>query len=133
MQEHGVDETEERRIDADAEAQNEHRRHREAPVAAQPPHRVPCVAGEVIDQPGSACVPRLLLPQLSAAERAQRLLPRVERIDSGCGQPLGLAIDVIAKLLVQVGLAPAAEDDRGEARPEAGPDPHGSRSSAAPG
>jgi hypothetical protein len=70
---------------------------------------VPCIAGEVIEESGTARIAGLFFDDFDTAEHTPGLLPRRVRVDAGRDQPFGLAIDVIAQLLVELGFLAVAK------------------------
>ena len=93
-EERRVDGAEDRRTRADAEGEDEDRARGEAPVAPEPPHRVPHVTRERVDRTEAAGIPRAVGDPGAAAERPAR-------------RPLGVAGrhprgDVLLDLLLEV-------------------------------
>ncbi len=109
-QQQRVDQTEHGRRRTDAERDRDHDGGREARRLAQDADGVPQVARQILEPPGAARAPHLLLRLLDAAELEQRPPARLLRVHAAPHVLLRLPLDVVAQLLVELALLAATEE-----------------------
>ncbi len=124
-EQHRVHEAEDRGVGADGEAEDQHRRRGEAPIAHQAAEAVARVARQRVEGRRSARVAAGLLDLLDAAEQAHGLKARVFPRQAARLQTLGLAFEMELQLFVQIGFAAAAEDERSDPAADDVPSAHG--------
>jgi hypothetical protein len=101
-QQHGVDDAEDRGVEADADRQRQDHHGAESGTPAQHAQGVADVLPQLIDpdrHPDGACV---LFDPCDAAEGFERLGARIRRRHAASDVVLGLAFDVIADVVVEI-------------------------------
>jgi len=109
-EQHRVHEAEDSRGGADGEAEDQHRRRGETPIAHQAAEAVARVARQRVEDRCPARVAAGFLDLVDAAEVAKRLAPRGLRRHAARSQPLDFPVDVQLQLLAEVGLASNAKE-----------------------
>ncbi|HLK66908.1 MAG TPA: hypothetical protein VKU19_25920 [Bryobacteraceae bacterium] len=84
------------------------RRHGEARTSQQFAHGVTAVAGEVLEPVPDPSLPDLFLNLRRASELDGRLAARLARADAGPDQVIGVAIEMILDLAVEIAFHPLA-------------------------
>ena len=113
-QDEGVQCGEDRGGRADAEAEREHRRSRQARRTAQAARREAKVAPHLVDDADATRIAALLLALLDAVERSLRRVLRLLRRPAAGPLLSDLARQVEADLIVEVLFDPASTEDRSE-------------------
>ena len=125
-EQHRVHEAEDRGVGADGEAEDQHRRRREPPIAHEPAEPLPRIAHQRV--PGAA-VPRASrqssLICSTPPNRRHGLKARLVARQAAGLQSLGLAFEMELQLFVQIRFAAAAENERSEPAAEDVPGAHG--------
>ena len=124
-EQHRVHDAEDRGVGADGEAEDQHRRRGEAPIAHQAAEAVARVARQRVEGRRPARVAAGFLDLLDAAEQAQCLEARVFPRQAARLQTLGLAFEMELQLFAQIGFAAVAEDERSEPAADDVPGAHG--------
>ena len=124
-EQHRVHDAEDRGVGADGEAEDQHRRRGEAPIAHQAAEPLPRVAHERVPGPCPARVAAVFLDLLDAAEQAARLEARLLARQAARLQALDLAIEMELQLFAQICFAAIAEDDRSQPAAQDVPQAHG--------
>ena len=106
-EQHRVHDAEDRGVGADGDAEDQHRRRREPPVAHEAPQSVSRIAHERIPGTGPARIAGRFLDLLDAAEQPPRLEARLLARQAGRLQTLGLAFEMELQFFVQIGFAAA--------------------------
>ena len=110
FQQHRVDEREDGRVRADAQRQRQEGDRCEAGRPAERAERVARVLHDAFDEVEPTCVAALFLPLIDAAKLAQRREARLLVRHSAGAQHFNLTIEVIAHLLVELGLDSSASE-----------------------
>ena len=124
-EQHRVHEAEDRGVGADGEAEDQHRRRREPPIAHEPAEPLPRIAHERVPGAGPARIAAVLLDLLDGAEQASWLKARLVARQAAGLQALGLAFEMELQLFVQIRFAAAAENERSEPAADDVPGAHG--------
>ena len=107
------------------EAEDQHRRRGESPIAHQATEAVARVAHERVPAGRPARVAARFLDLLDAAEQPQRLKARLVARQAARLQALGLALEMELQFLAQIGFAPIAEEDGSQPAAQDVPEAHG--------
>src|SRR5690606_1681837 len=102
-------------VRADAEREHRYNANGESDVPPQCTQRLSYIPYQVIDQRDAPRVPALVLTPLDTAERAQRCAPGLIRGHACRDVLLGLSLEVIAELLVELLLDLAASQKSAQA------------------
>ncbi len=113
-EQHRVDETEDRGVGADGDAEDQYCRRGEAPVAHEATERLPRVAHERVPGGRPARVAAGFLELLDAAEQPQRLEARLFSGQAAHLQTIGLSFEMELQFFAQIRFTAVAEHDRSQ-------------------
>ena len=131
LDEHGVDDREDRRVRADAQGERRDRDGGEAGVLAERAGREAEVLPGPLEERQAAAIPHRLLRDVEPAELPDRFAPRLLRRHSAAHGVVDVHLDVGLELLRQVPLLASPPEESGEPGEEPAHAPHARPSAGA--